>query len=118
MRVSREDELVEPPRLLRDGGGDARMAMAMGRHPPARNAVDQRAAIGQMKHGPLRPHNARDRLAKAMLVEGVPDGRSHARALGQARGRGYSFCDFSSFGMVGTTGGGASSGGGAMSIST
>ena len=81
MGVAGEDKLVEPPRLLSDRRGDAGIAMAVRRHPPAGYAVDQRAAIGQMQQGPLRPVDEGDRLFQAMLEKGVPDRGGHGRCL-------------------------------------
>src|SRR3546814_10549616 len=52
--VAREDELVELARLIGDGRRDPGMAMAVGRHPPTGDAVDERAAVRQMQQGPLR----------------------------------------------------------------
>lgn len=81
MGIAREDQLVELRGLLRDGGGDTGMAMAVRYHPPAGNAVDQRAAVRQMQNRTLGAFDARDRLVQAVLGEGMPDRGSHGPAL-------------------------------------
>ena len=75
--IAGENKLVERAGLLRDRGGDARVAMAMSRNPPAGNGVDQRRAIRQMEQRAFGAYDMRDRLVEAMLGEGMPDGRSH-----------------------------------------
>src|SRR3546814_12151979 len=57
VRVAREDQLVEPPRLFGDRRRDAGMAMAARRPPPARTAVDHTRAVGAVAPPAFRsPH--------------------------------------------------------------
>src|SRR5688500_3750814 len=63
-------------RLLDDRGGDPWMTMAVGRYPPARDPVDDAAAIRGMEDGAARFGDDRYVLSQAMLGEGMPDWRT------------------------------------------
>ena len=72
-----EDDLVELGRLLRDRRHDPRMAVAMRRHPPGRDRIDDAPAVGGDERGALGMADQRDRLAQPMLGERMPDRRRH-----------------------------------------
>src|SRR3546814_16483973 len=56
------------------------MAVAVRRHPPRRDRIDDPRAIGGMQRGALGADDGGDRLAEPVLGEGVPDRRGHAKS--------------------------------------
>ena len=85
---AREDQLVEPFRLGADRGHDARVGVAVGGDPPAGDRVDPVVTVGVVETGAFAAGDQRDRVAQAVLGEGVPDGGlvgGHGLGLTQLR---------------------------------
>src|SRR4051794_2919969 len=75
-----EDDLIEPLGLLDDCPHDAGMAMAVSRHPPGGDRIDDPPAVRREEDGSLCVFDQRDRLIEAMLRKGVPDRRAHRKS--------------------------------------
>ena len=84
VRPAREDELVELFGLGPDRSHDLRVRMAVRRHPPARDRVDPAVAVAVIEARALGAVDQRNRLAEAVLGEGVPDGGSMVEVHGAA----------------------------------
>ena len=80
MRPSSKDQLIQLARLLGNRAADGRIGMAMRRHPPTGNRIDDAVALGGIEARPLGPRDQGDGFAKAMLGERMPDGRARHRS--------------------------------------
>ena len=71
-----KDDLIQPFGLIADRGDDARVVVAVCRHPPTRHRVDHPAPVAGIQRGALRTVYQRDRLVQPVLGKRVPD-RAH-----------------------------------------
>lgn len=73
VRETREQNVLELPRLPGDGFGDAGVRVPVQIHPPRRNRVENAAAIGGVKPRPFATDGLQRRSVDTYARERVPD---------------------------------------------